>query len=132
MNEKYISPLQPAYVLKIILGLIVVAAVIMAACALGLSSLSPFARNFLVGVLLVIAAAVVPLVRRIYYRSDELQKLQHQTACIASLPVIAAASAIAGILQLNGLIPAFNQFWMFGLVLGVWAVNLMLADRPYH
>ena len=132
MNEKYISPLQPAYILKIILGLVVVAGVVAAAYALGLSSLSPLARYLLLGVLLIIAAAIVPIVRRIYNKRDELQKLQHQTACVASLPVIAAASAIVGILQFNGLIPAFNQFWMFGLVLGVWAVNLMLADRPHH
>ncbi len=132
MNEKYISPLQPAYVLKIILGLMIVAGVVVAAYTLGLSSLSPLARYLLLGVLLIIAAAIVPIVRRIYNKRDELQKLQHQTTCVASLPVIAAASAIVGILQFNGLIPAFNQFWMFGLVLGVWAVNLMLADRPHH
>lgn len=132
MNEKYISPLQPAYILKIILGLIVVAGVLMGAYALGLSSLPPLARYLLLGVLLIIAAAIVPFVGRVYNKRDELQKLQHQTACVASLPVIAAASAIVGILQFNDLIPAFNQFWMFGLALGVWAVNLMLADRPYH
>lgn len=132
MNEKYSSPLQPAYVLKIILGLMVVAGVIIAACALGSSSLSPSVRYVFLGVLLIIAVAIVPIVRRIYNKRDELQKLQHQTACVASLPVIATASAIVGILQFNGLIPAFNQFWMFGLVLGVWAVNLMLADRPHH
>lgn len=132
MNEKSSSPLQPAYVLKIILGLMVVAGVIIAACALGSSSLSPPVRYIFLGVLLIIAVAVVPFVRRIYKKMDELQKLQHQTACLSSLPVIAAASAIVGILQFNGLIPAFNQFWMFGLVLGVWAVNLMLADWPHH
>lgn len=132
MNEKYSAPPQPVYVLKIILGLMVVVGLFAAAHALELSGFSPLARHVLLGALLMVAAAIVPFVKRIYNRRDELQKLQHQAACVATLPIIAAASAIAGILQLNDLIPALNQFWLFGLVLGVWSINLMLADRPYH
>jgi hypothetical protein len=132
MDEKYISPLQPAYIFKIFLGLIAVAGVMVVAYALGLSGLSPIARYIVLGVLLIIASAIVPFAKRIYSKMDELRKLQHQTACVASLPLIAAIAAIVGMLQFSGLIPAFNQFWMFGLVLAVWATNLMLADRPYH
>lgn len=132
MNEKYISPLQPVYLFKIVLGLIVVMGLIVAACGLSLLDLSPFMRNILLGMLLIAAAAVVPFVSRVYHKMDELQKLQHQNACVASLPIIAAVSAMLGILQVNGVIPAFNQFWWLGMVVGVWAVNLMLADRHFR
>lgn len=132
MDEKYISPLQPAYLLKIVIGLIVVASVIAAACGLSAFGLSPFMRNVLLGALLIIAAAIVPFVRHVYLKMDELQKLQHQNACVSTLPVIAAVSAMLGILQVNDVIPAFNQFWVLGMVIGVWAINLMLADRHYR
>jgi hypothetical protein len=132
MNEKYISPSQPVYLLKIILGLIVVAALIVAAYGLSLCSVSLFTRNFLMGVLFVVSSAIVPFVRRVYLKMDELQKLQHQNACVNSLPLIAVMSAIIGILQVNKLLPAFNQFWGLGMIAGVWAISLMLADRHYR
>lgn len=132
MNEKNISPLQPAYLLKIILGLLVVAGLIVAAYELSLFNLSPLTRDLLLGILIIVSAAIVPFVRRVYIKMDELQKLQHQNACVASLPIIAAAAAILGILQANDWIAEFNQFWTLGLVVGVWAINLMLADRRYR
>ena len=132
MHEKYLLPPQPVYLLKIISGLIVIAGLIAAAFGLSVSGLPPFARNLWLGALLLVAAAIVPLVGRVYRKMDEMQKHQHQNACVASLPLIAAVSAILGMLQFNGLLPAFNQFWMFGLVVGVWAINLMLADRRFR
>lgn len=132
MNQKHVSPIQPVYLLKIILGLIIVAGLIAAACGLSLLDLSPFMRNMLLGALLIAAAVIVPFARRVYLKMDELQKLQHQNACVASLPIVAAASAMLGILQVNDVIPAFNQFWVFGMVAAVWAINLMLADRSFR
>lgn len=132
MNEKYLSPPQPVYLLKIILGLIVVAGLIAAAYGLSVSGLPPFIRNLWLGALLLVAAVIAPFAGHVYRKMDELQKHQHQNACVASLPLIAAVSAMLGILQLNGLLPAFNQFWTLGLVGGVWAINLMLADRRYR
>ncbi len=131
MNEKSTLQLQPVYLLRIVLGLIVVAGLIASAYELSVFGLSPFTRYLLLGVLLLVSAAIVPFVRRVYIKMDELQKLQHQNSCVASLPVIAAASAIMGILQVNDLMPEFNQFWTLGMVVGVWAINLMLADRLY-
>jgi hypothetical protein len=132
MNEKHVSPVQPIYLLKITLGLLVVASLIVAACSLSLFDLSSFMRNVVLGMLLIGAAVIVPFVRHVYLKMDELQKLQHQNACVASLPIIAAVSAMLGILQVNDVIPAFNQFWVFGMVSGVWAINLMLADRSFR
>lgn len=132
MNEKYSSPLHPAYLIKIVLGLAVVAGLIVAACGLSLLDMSSFTRNALLGVLLIIAAAIVPFARHVYLKMDELQKLQHQNACIASLPIIAAATVMLGVLQVNDVIPVFNQFWMLTIVIGVWAINLMLADRHFR
>lgn len=131
MREKYSPLLQPVYLIRIILGLIVGAGLIMAACGLSWLEMSSFTRNVLLGTLLIVAAAIVPFVRRVYLKMDELQKLQHQNACVASLPIVAATSVIIGILQVNDLIPALNQFWTLGMVVGVWAINLMLADRCY-
>lgn len=132
MNEKYISTLQPIYLLKIILGLIVVAGLIAAAYALSAFDLPLLARYFLLGVLLIVSAAIVPFVRRAYGQMDELQKHQHQNACVNSMPIIAAVSAVIGILQASDLLLALNQFWGLGMVVGVWAINLLLADRQYR
>ena len=131
MNEKHISPLQPMYIFKIVLGVSVLAGLIVAANVLSWSSLSPVARHLLLGGLILVAAAIVPFVRYAYSKMDELQKVLHQNACAASLTMVAAISAIAGILQVNDVIPALNQFWTLGIVVGVWAINLMLADRRY-
>lgn len=131
MNKKRITSLQPMYLLKIILGLLILAGVVMAAFYPGVSGLSPFIRNVAIGGLVVVSAAIIPFVRRIYTNMDELQKVLHQNACVASLTVIAAVSAIIGILQANNLIPIYNQFWTLGLVIGLWAINLMRADRHY-
>ena len=132
MNEKCIAPLQPVYLFKIILGLFVVLGLTVSAYAMRWLGLSPLASNLLLGMMFVVSAAIIPFVRLVYIRMDELQKLQHQKACVASLPIIAAASAVMGILQANDFIAGFNQFWAFGMVVAVWAINLMLADRRYR
>jgi hypothetical protein len=79
MNEKYISPLQPVYLLKIVLGVMVLAGLIVSANELSLFGVSPLVRNFLLGGLIVISASIVPFVRRVYSKMDELQKILHQT-----------------------------------------------------
>jgi hypothetical protein len=131
MNEKCISLQQPMYIFKIVLGVSVLAGLIVAANALSWLNLSPVMRYLLLGGLIIVSAAIVPFVRYAYSKMDELQKVLHQNACVASLPIVAATSVIIGILQVNDLIPALNQFWTSGFVVGVWAINLMLADRRY-
>jgi len=131
MNEKPVSPLQPNYLFKIILGLLLLGALVMAAHELSLSKLLPLTRYLLLGGLIIVSAAIVPFVRRVYNKMDELQKVLHQNACVASLAILAATSGIIGILQVNDLIQTFNQFWTLGMIICLWAINLMLADRRY-
>lgn len=131
MNEKPASLLQPRYLLKIILGLLILIGLVAAAHELSLSRVSTLTRYLLLGGLILVSAAIVPFVRRVYSKMDELQKVLHQNACVASLTILAATSCIIGILQANDVIPAFNQFWTLGMIICLWAINLMLADRQY-
>jgi hypothetical protein len=131
MDEKHITSLQPLYLLKIFLGLLVAGGLVVIAFHPAVSRLSPLIRYMVIGGLISVSAALIPFVRRIYNNMDELQKVLHQKACVASLTVTAAVSAIIGTLQANNLMPLFNQFWMAAVVVGLWSINLMRADRRY-
>ncbi len=132
MNEKPASPQKFVYLLKITAGLAGLGALAILAAALPASELPPPLRFLLLGVLLGAAALIAPIVNRMYGRMDELHRTLHQRACVATLGVLAGASAIIGILQANGLMPVFSQFWALAMIIGVWGVNLMLADRRYR
>ncbi|MBI3478980.1 MAG: hypothetical protein HY016_01265 [Nitrosomonadales bacterium] len=131
MIEKISVPPILIYVSRIIIGLIVLCLLAAAASELDLSDLSPLARMPLLGFLIATAIGIVPFARRVYRRMDELQKVLHQNACVSGLPIVAAASAAIGMLQLNGLLPEFNQFLTLGLIVCVWSFNLMRTDRQY-
>ncbi|WP_035052196.1 hypothetical protein [Andreprevotia chitinilytica] len=131
MNEEQTFPVQPLYIFRIVLGLLVLGSLVVAAYALPLSDASPLARYLQISGLALLAATIVPSVWYVYNSMDELQKILHQSACASSLSLIAAISAIVGILQANELIPVFNQFWTLGTIIGVWGVNLMLVDKRY-
>ena len=62
-------------------------------------------------------------------RSDELHRFLHQSASVGTLPLLVALHGVIGALQAAQLLPAFNQLLSMLLVLGVWGVQLMLADR---
>lgn len=130
-DETPIAPLQATYLLKVLMGLLAVCLVILAAIWLPLSGASLVQQRWLVAALAVLALALAPAVQWVYRRSDELQRLQHQHACVSSLAVAASVSGLAGILQANQLIPLFNQFWTLGLLLALWGVQLMRADRRF-
>ena len=130
-DETPIAPLQDTYLLKVLMGLLAVCLVILAAIWLPLSGASLVQQRWLVAALAVLALALAPAVQWVYRRSDELQRLQHQHACVSSLAVAASVSGLAGILQANQLIPLFNQFWTLGLLLALWGVQLMRADRRF-
>lgn len=130
-DETPIAPLQAIYLLKVLAGLIAVCMVILAAFWLPLSGTSLAQQRWLIAVLAVLTLALVPAVHWVYRRSDELQRLQHQHACVSSLAVVASVSGLIGILQANQLIPLFNQFWTLGLLLALWGVGLMRADRRF-
>ncbi len=123
---------QPLYLLKVLTGLAVLAMVVFAAYWLPISGASPAKQQWGVGLLLLVAVALAPIMRRVYQRMDELHKLLHKRASMASLSFLTSVSCLVGILQANHLIPLFNQFWTLGLVAAVWGVNLMLADRRFR
>lgn len=76
-----------------------------------------------------VCMATVPLAAWLYRRSDELHRFMHQSASVGTLPLLVALHGVIGALQAAQLLPAFNQLLSMLLVLGVWGVQLMLADR---
>ncbi len=129
MDERLLTP---TYLLKVTLGLLGLGALVLAALGLSASALAPPLRYAALVALLVAACAIIPFVGYVYRRMDELHRSLHQKSCAASLPIIAALSAVLGILQANGIVPAISQFWMLGAVVGTWGINLMIADRRYR
>ncbi|SMB91871.1 hypothetical protein [Deinococcus hopiensis] len=131
MNDSPAAHPHPAYLLKVLLGLSILGGLVLAAQATDLLGLPALQQRLLLTPLVILAVALVPFTRFIYRRTDELEQILHQNACVNSLAVIASASAVLGILQAGHLIPAFSQFWTLGLVIGTWGVQLMLTDRRY-
>lgn len=123
--------IHPLYILKVLAALLVIGLGILAAFWFADSGASLAQHQVSIAVLVALALALVPGVRWIYLRRDELQRLHHQQACVTSMAILASACALLGILQANQLLPLFNQFWTFGLLIAVWGVQLMLADRRY-
>lgn len=122
---------QSLYLLKVLTALAVLATIVSASFWLPLSGLSPVLRGMGIVALLALALAMVPLVRWVYHRMDELQWLLHQQSSMASLSMLASVSCLLGILQANQLVPLFNQFWTLALLVAVWGINLMLADQRF-
>lgn len=120
---------QLAYLFKVLAGIAVLVIVVLAALWLPLTGIPPIEQRWLLVVLLTVAVALVPYVRSVYGRMDELQKLLHQNASVAALSLLASASFVVGILQANHIVPLYNQFWTFGFIVVAWGFNLMLADR---
>lgn len=78
------------------------------------------------------ALGLRPIIRMVYRRMDELQRVLHQQASMNTLSILASDCCLIGILQANQVIPLFNQFWSLGLIIVLWGINLMLADRSYR
>jgi len=123
--------IHPLYVLQVLAALLAVGLGILAAFWLAHAGASWAQQQAAIAVLVALALALVPGLRWVYLRRDELQRLHHQQACVTSMAILASACAVLGILQANQLLPLFNQFWTFGLLIAVWGVQLMLADRRY-
>jgi hypothetical protein len=81
---------------------------------------------------LLVMLALAPLAFFFYKRMDELNRHLHQAASAISLPILASASGILGVLQACGILPLFNQFWLLGGLIALWAVALMLCDRRFR
>lgn len=122
---------SPAYLFKVVSGLALLATVMATALWLPLSEIPANQQRIGVALLLALTVAIIPFVRRVYGRADELQKLLHQKSSAATLVFLASVSGVIGILQASHLVPLFNQFWMLLLLVATWGVNLMLADRRF-
>lgn len=131
MDEEQVSAIQPIYLVKVVGVLLVFGTMVAAAFIPHAAGLSSSATKLLMAGLIVGAAAITALLWRRYKNMDELQKILHHSACVATLSLLALACAVTGILQANDILPTFNQFWVFGAAITVWGVNLMLADRQY-
>ncbi len=124
--------LRPLYLFKILLGLMLLSAIVLTALWLPLAGMVPLAHQVWLGVLLILALALPPFVYTVYRRRDELQRLLHKRASMHTLTLVATASCLLGILQAGDIVPLFNQFWTFGILVAAWGVNLMLADRHFR
>lgn len=123
---------HPLYLVKVVTGLAILAAIVLTAFWLPEAELPPRQERLLLTLLLLLAVSLLPVVHLIYQRMDELQKLMHKRASMNALVIAAASTLIAGILQINQLIPLFNQFWNFAFIVAVWGLSLMLGDRRYR
>lgn len=132
MNEETAGRLQPQYLVKVLFGLGLLAAAVMVAQLLPLLALTPATRWFAIGLLVVAMLALIAFASRQSQRVDELHLAIHRKASMHSLPWLAAVCGVIGVLQANDLLPPLNQFSTLGLLIVIWGVHLMLADRPHH
>jgi hypothetical protein len=130
-EDNHTRQLQPLYLFKVLLGLTFLSTLIFTALLLPQARLSPTQHQLGLGILLILALALIPYVQAVYRRRDELQQLLHMRASMQTLALLTTVSCLLGILQASDIIPLFNQFWTLGLLIAVWGLNLMLADRHY-
>lgn len=131
-NASNTAATQIIYLSKVLAGLIAIGLAVLSALWLPLLDVLPTQRHATIVVLTALALALVPWVYRVYRRRDELQRLQHQQASVGTIAVLASVSAVLGVLQASQWIPLFNQFWTLGLLLAIWGVQLMWADRRFR
>ncbi len=123
---------QSLYILKVIAGLLTLALLVAAASWLPLSGWSSWQNCLALAALLLLSLMLIPVSVRLYRRSDELQRLQHQEASVQALSTLACLCTVLGILQASEVLPLFNQFWTLGLLVAVRGFQLMASDRRYR
>jgi hypothetical protein len=122
------AAVQLAYLAKVLTGLALVTAVVLLALWLPQHAIEPASRQLAIAGLVLLALGLVPWVRWVYRRRDEMLQAQHQRACMHSLAWCAAASAAVGVLQAAEWLPLFSQFWTLGLLIAIWSLQLVWAD----
>jgi hypothetical protein len=130
MSEGKKIKIELFYLLKIISGLVLLAALIVIAQGIQFMS-DGLIHDAIMVVLVLIALGFIPFIRFFYKRADELQKLLHQNSCVTSLSFVISISFVTGVLQSSNVIPLFSQFWTMGLSICVWGLFLMLSDRNF-
>lgn len=123
---------QLGYLSRILFGLLILAALVVFAAYLPAANLASIYKKALVGGMLLALFPLLFWARRVLGRCDELQRHLNAKACVTALALLMAGALGVGFLQLQGYLPLMNQLWFFGAALVVWAVALMLADRPLH
>jgi hypothetical protein len=121
--------LSGSYLAKVAATVALLAAVAVFGAVPEWPGLPPAARAALLAAGALVCVATVPFAAWVYRRRDEFHRFMHQSACVATLPVLVALHGVIGALQSAQLLPAFNQSLSLLLVLAVWGVQLMLADR---
>jgi hypothetical protein len=132
MLESSVATTSLRYLGKVLIGLSMLALWVSAAICLPMAAITSPWRQVTVSALVLAVLALPFLAHRQVGRADELRRAIHQLACTRSLPWLAAACGALGVLQANDLIPLFNQLWVLGLLIAMWGLQLMLADRPHH
>ncbi len=132
MHEHHVTSRQMRYMIKVLFGLALLALELLIALGLPYAAMGATTRQVAIVTLALIMLMQVQLVHWLYGRADELRQLIHRQACTRSLPWLAVGCGVAGLLQANGVIPIFNQFWTLGVLVALWGLQLMLADRPHH
>lgn len=122
------AAMQLSYLAKVLAGLALVAAVVLLALWLPQQTMEPATRRIATGALVLLALGFVPWVGWVYRRRDEMLQGQHQRASMHSLAWCAAASGVVGVLQAAEWLPLFSQFWTLGLLIVVWALQLVWAN----
>ena len=130
MSEKSITKIDPIYLFKIIFGLILVGMIIIVANLVQFIHME-FPRQLIITVLVLAALGLIPFIKLIYARMDELQKILHQIASVNSMSIIISVSGIIGILQASKIIQLFNQLWTLVFIIAIWGINLMLSDKHF-
>jgi hypothetical protein len=122
------AAVQLSYLAKVLTWLACVAAMVLLALWLPQQTMEPATRWIATGALVLLALGLVPWVGWAYRRRDEMLQGQHQRASMHSLAWCAAVCAVVGVVQAAEWLPLFSQFWTLGLLLAVWALQLVWAD----
>jgi hypothetical protein len=129
MAEDEAPGFSASYLVKVAAGVAVLAGIAFFGVVPEWPGLPRTARWGVLAAGALVCAATVPFAAWLYRRSDELHRFMHQSASVATLPLLVALHGLIGALQAANLLPGFNQSLAMLLVLGVWGLQLMLAER---
>ena len=129
MAEDESPGLSASYLAKVAAAVAVLGSIALFGAVPDWPGLPPAARLALLAAGALVCVACVPFAAGVYRRRDEFHRALHQSACVGTLPVLVALHGVLGALQAANILPVFNQLLSMLLVLGVWGVQLMLADR---